>query len=47
MRTLPLIIFSILAISGGLITAILPETKGRALPQTLFQAEFFGLDSAA
>ncbi|KAL7637532.1 UNVERIFIED_CONTAM: hypothetical protein RMT77_012260 [Armadillidium vulgare] len=38
---LPMMILSCLAIFGGVITVILPETKGKSLPQTLQEGEAF------
>ena len=40
---LPLIIYGALALSGGLLTLLLPETLGRKLPETIQDGENFGL----
>ena len=39
---LPLIIYGALALSGGLLTLLLPETLGRKLPETIQDGENFG-----
>ena len=39
---LPLIIYGALALSGGLLTLLLPETLGRRLPETILDGENFG-----
>ncbi|XP_072019159.1 organic cation transporter protein-like [Amphiura filiformis] len=41
-KPLPLIIFGACSISAGLLALILPETKGKALPETLQEGELFG-----
>jgi len=40
---LPLIIYGGLALAGGLLTLLLPETLGRKLPETIRDGETFGL----
>ena len=40
---LPLIIYGALALTGGLLTLLLPETLGRKLPETIQDGENFGL----
>ena len=40
---LPLIIYGALALSGGLLTLLLPETLGRKLPETIQDGQNFGL----
>ena len=39
---LPLIIYGGLALTGGLLTLLLPETLGRTLPETIQDGETFG-----
>ena len=39
---LPLIIFGGLSVVAGLLSLILPETKGKVLPETIADAEQFG-----
>ncbi len=41
-QPLPLLIFGTSSISAGLLVLILPETKGKALPETLEEGELFG-----
>ncbi|KAM4694690.1 solute carrier family 22 member 2 [Discoglossus pictus] len=38
-KELPLIVFAILAVLSGVLVLLLPETKGRALPETIEEAE--------
>ena len=40
---LPLIIYGGLALAGGLLTLLLPETLGKKLPETIRDGETFGL----
>ena len=39
---LPLIIFGGLSVIAGLLSLILPETKGKILPETIADAQQFG-----
>ena len=39
---LPLIIFGGLSVLAGLLSLLLPETKGKVLPETVHDAEQFG-----
>ena len=39
---LPFVLFGILAIAGGLVALILPETLGKNLPETIEEGEQFG-----
>ncbi|XP_043232281.1 organic cation transporter protein-like [Amphibalanus amphitrite] len=41
-RYLPVILFGITSILAGLLALLLPETKGKALPDTIEQGEVFG-----
>ena len=44
---LPLIIYGTLALSGGALALLLPETQGRRLPETIADGEKFGLDETS
>ena len=39
---LPFVLFGVLAIAGGLVALILPETLGKNLPETIEEGEQFG-----
>ncbi|XP_072014759.1 organic cation transporter protein-like [Amphiura filiformis] len=39
---LPFVVFGVLSIAGGLASLILPETKGKNLPETIEEGEQFG-----
>ena len=39
---LPFVIFGLSALSAGLLTLLLPETRGRNLPETIEEAEAIG-----
>ncbi|XP_072021441.1 organic cation transporter protein-like [Amphiura filiformis] len=41
---LPYVVFGTLAVAAGLTALLLPETKGRPLPETLEDGEYFGKD---
>ena len=41
-RYLPVILFGVTSIAAGLLALLLPETKGKALPDTIEQGEVFG-----
>ena len=41
-RLIPLIIFGAMSIAAGLLALAFPETKGRALPETIEDGENFG-----
>ena len=41
-RYLPVILFGATSIIAGLLALLLPETKGKALPDTIEQGEVFG-----
>ena len=41
-KALPLIIFGGLSVAAGVASLILPETKGKILPETIHDAEHFG-----
>ena len=42
-KPLPLVLFSSLSFTGGLLCLFLPETMGMKLPETLQEGEEFGL----
>lgn len=39
----PLIIFGIIALIGGIMSLVLPETLNKKLPETIEEGEAFGL----
>ena len=41
-KPLPFVLFGVLSIAGGLLVIILPETKGKNLPETIQEGEQFG-----
>ena len=42
-RPLPLLIYGALALCGGLLSLLLPETLNKKLPDTIEDGELFGL----
>ena len=40
---LPYVVFGSLAVLAGLTSLLLPETKGKPLPETLEEGEYFGM----
>jgi OCT family organic cation transporter-like MFS transporter 4/5 len=42
-RPLPLLIYGALALCGGLLSLLLPETLNKKLPDTIEEGELFGL----
>ena len=42
-RPLPLLIYGALALSGGVLSLMLPETLNKKLPDTIAEGELFGL----
>jgi hypothetical protein len=42
-RPLPLLIYGALALGGGLLSLLLPETLNKKLPDTITEGEMFGL----
>jgi OCT family organic cation transporter-like MFS transporter 4/5 len=42
-RPLPLLIYGALALCGGLLSLLLPETLNKKLPDTIEEGEVFGL----
>jgi OCT family organic cation transporter-like MFS transporter 4/5 len=42
-RPLPLLIYGALALCGGLLSLLLPETLNKKLPDTIEEGEMFGL----
>lgn len=41
-QPLPLLIFGVLALIGGLMSMVLPETLNKKLPETIEEGEQFG-----
>ena len=41
-QPLPLIVFGSVAVIAGLLVLLLPETKGKTLPETIEEGEQFG-----
>lgn len=37
----PLLVFAVFSLLAGLLTLLLPETRGRVLPDTIAEGEFF------
>jgi len=44
-RPLPLIVYGVFALSGGLLSLMLPETLNKKLPETLEDVENLGNES--
>jgi hypothetical protein len=42
-RPLPLLIYGVLALCGGVLSLLLPETLNKKLPDTIEDGELFGL----